>query len=110
NGKFNTIEGTEQYNGTQDKIEKVEEVKIETIVPRSILSKATNEMIQAHPYEEVAYDIFPLENQGKIFGLGRIGELKEKVTLQSLIEHIKKLYDVDTVRVSHDLTKELNKD
>src|SRR5699024_3382653 len=79
------------------------------IVPRSILSKATNEMIQAHPYEEVAYDIFPLENQGKIFGLGRIGELKEKVTLQSLIEHIKKIYDVPTVRVTGDLTKEVKK-
>src|SRR5699024_5210235 len=108
-GTFKPLEGTEPYIGTQDKIEKVEEVKIETIVHRSILSKAINEMIQAHPYEEVAYDIFPLENQGKIFGLGRIGELKEKVTLQSLIEHIKKIYDVPTVRVTGDLTKEVKK-
>ena len=39
-------------------------------------------MLQSHPYEEVAFDIYPLENQGEMLGLGRIGQLQEEMTLK----------------------------
>lgn len=108
-GTFKPLEGTDPFIGSQDKLEKVEEIKIETIVSHEILSTSINEMINAHPYEEVAYDIYPLKNQGESFGLGRIGHLSEKVTLKAFTEHVKKVYDVPSVRVIGDLAKEVKK-
>ncbi len=59
----------------QDKLEEVDEVRIETIVPESLLKKTVTAMIKAHPYEEVAYDVYPVENKGEMLGLGRIGTI-----------------------------------
>lgn len=56
--------GNEQSNpviGMAGKHESVEEERIETVVPRSILKEVIEKMKAAHPYEEVAFDIYPLE-------------------------------------------------
>lgn len=108
-GTFKPMEGTQPFIGSQDQLAKVDEVKIETIVPHNILPKTINEMIKSHPYEEVAYDIYPLKNKGETYGLGRIGELREKVTLKALGEHVKDVYDVPSVRVVGDMDKEIKK-
>ncbi len=47
-------------------------------------------MLDAHPYEEVAYDLYKLENKGEIFGLGRISKLDKSMTLESLSKKIKR--------------------
>lgn len=56
-------------------------------------------MLSAHPYEEVAYDIYPVEQTGETLGLGRIGKLKEEMTLKQFAAHVKQVLDVDGVRV-----------
>lgn len=104
-GTFKPLEGTNPYIGSQDKIEQVDEVKIETIVPQSVLPRAKSEMIEAHPYEEPAYDIYAMENKGKTFGLGRLGQLDTQLTLKELSEQIKEVYDLSHVRVTGDLNK-----
>src|SRR5699024_3623464 len=50
-GTFMPREGTNPYIGTQDALEKVEEMKVETIVPASQLNQAITAMTKAHPYE-----------------------------------------------------------
>ena len=77
-GTFLPGEGTNPYIGQQGKLEQVEEVRLETIVPESAQTRVVQAMLKAHPYEEVAYDIYPLELPGRSFGLGRIGRLPEK--------------------------------
>lgn len=108
-GTFKPLEGANPYIGTQHKIERVEELKIETIVPETLLKKVVEAMLKAHPYEEVAYDIYPLKNEGKKFGLGRIGTLKEAVNLQQLIEMTKEALDVKHVRYVGDLDKQVKR-
>ncbi len=73
-GTFRPLEGTDPYIGKKDKLEKVKEKKIETIVTEDKLSTLVNKVKEAHPYEEVAYDIYPLNNKGKTYGLGLIGK------------------------------------
>ncbi|RDE31843.1 Nif3-like dinuclear metal center hexameric protein [Parageobacillus thermoglucosidasius] len=102
-GTFLPLEGANPFIGEAGTLEQVEEVRIETIVPASLQNKAIAAMLKAHPYEEVAYDIYPLENKGKTFGLGRIGRLPEKMTLAEFAEHVKKALDVPAVRVVGDL-------
>ena len=80
-GTFKPEEGTNPFLGTIGEIEEADEVKIETIVPKSILNKVIKEMIKVHPYEEVAYDVYELQNKGEKQGLGRIATLNSEITL-----------------------------
>jgi len=97
-GTFKPLEGTNPYSGTVGKVAFEEEVKIETIVEKKYLSQAIAAMIQAHPYEEVAYDVYPLENKGELVGLGRIGKLTEGTTVGEYIEQIKETLSLNHVR------------
>ncbi len=108
-GTFKPLEGANPYIGTQHKIERVEELKIETIVPETLLKNVVEAMLKAHPYEEVAYDIYPLKNEGKKYGLGRIGTLKEVVNFHQLIEMTKEALDVRHVRYVGDLDKQVKR-
>ncbi|OEH93718.1 Nif3-like dinuclear metal center hexameric protein [Bacillus solimangrovi] len=98
-GTFLPGEQTDPFIGTKGKIEEVNEVKIETIVPRSKIKAVVSAMLKAHPYEEPAYDILPLENKGQVLGLGRIGLLQEPMTLSDFAKHVKQSFDVKGVRV-----------
>ena len=61
-GRFRGNEKTNPTIGKAGKYEAVEEERIEAIVPREILAKVIEKVKAIHPYEEVAFDIYPLEN------------------------------------------------
>lgn len=104
-GQFKPLKEANPYSGKQDELSITEEVKLEVIVSKDKLQHSINQMIKAHPYEEVAYDIFKLENSGESFGIGRIGCLNEKTSVQLLCEHIKEKLNIKKLRVSGDLEK-----
>jgi dinuclear metal center YbgI/SA1388 family protein len=107
-GRFLPGENTTPHIGQQGVLESVDEVKIETIVPEQLLKKVVTAMVKAHPYEEVAYDIYPVENKGEVLGLGRIGTVKE-MTLGEFAERVKEALEVDRVRVVGDLSSRVRK-
>jgi putative NIF3 family GTP cyclohydrolase 1 type 2 len=55
-------------------------------------------MIKAHPYEEVAYDVYPLENQSRNYGAGAIGSLKSPQSLRQFLKRIKDALGVRSLR------------
>jgi putative NIF3 family GTP cyclohydrolase 1 type 2 len=55
-------------------------------------------MIEAHPYEEVAYDLYSLNNDLATQGLGRVGKLDKAVSLKDLIQKVKVALELDSVR------------
>jgi len=61
-GRFRGNEKSNPTVGEANKYESVEEEKIEVIVLREILKKVIKKVKAVHPYEEVAFDIYPLEN------------------------------------------------
>ncbi|NLM44738.1 MAG: Nif3-like dinuclear metal center hexameric protein [Clostridiales bacterium] len=99
-GTFQPMEGTNPYIGQINRLEKVNEYRLETIVSESKLNQVIKAMLNAHPYEEVAYDIYELKNKGQSLGLGRIGYLDNEVTLSSYASFIKKALDLDNIRFS----------
>lgn len=107
-GQFLPGSDTNPYIGTEGKLEEVAEVRIETIFPEHLEKKVLSAMLKAHPYEEVAYDIYPLDNKGEVLGLGRIGYIEE-MTLGEFAQHVKKTLDVKGVRVVGDLTSSVKK-
>lgn len=108
-GTFRPLEGTNPFIGEFDKLEVVDEVKIETIVPQRILGGVISAMIKAHPYEEVAYDLYKLENKGSAVGLGRIAALKESMSLKELSMMIKEKLNMDALRVVGSLDTNIKK-
>ena len=108
-GTFRPEAESNPFIGKQGELEFVEEVKVETIVPKSIQNKVIAALVKAHPYEEPAYDIYPLDNEGEVLGLGRIGYLEEEMTLAEFAEHVKKVFDVKGARVVGDLTSVIRK-
>lgn len=108
-GTFKPLEGSTPFIGKENQLECVDEVKLETIVKEEDLSHVIQSMIKSHPYEEVAYDIFPLMNEGEAYGIGRVGLLSEEMSLQDLAAHIKTTFHLSHVRVTGDLSKTIRK-
>lgn len=98
-GTFRPGPDATPFIGTAGRQERVEEVRLETVVPQRRLSRVLERMIKAHPYEEVAYDLIPLANQPADTGLGRIGRLAAPVPLIALADRIKQLLDCRAVRL-----------
>jgi dinuclear metal center YbgI/SA1388 family protein len=80
-GTFTPLDGAKPYIGTIGALEKVHEYRLEVLLDRTKLPQALKSLNAAHPYEEPAYDIYPLHKQGKEYGLGRIGTLPDATTL-----------------------------
>ncbi|TLS39375.1 Nif3-like dinuclear metal center hexameric protein [Pseudalkalibacillus caeni] len=103
-GTFKPQDGADPYIGEQGKLEKVNEVKIESIFPAELESRVLKAVIKAHPYEEVAYDLVPMDNEGEELGLGKLGKLKQAMKLNEFAAYVKEKLDVDGVRVVGDLS------
>ena len=75
--------------GIKNKYEKVKEIKLEVLVDswklNSLLSSA---MLSAHPYEEPAYDIYPLENYNVNYGAGAIGNFEKRIITYQQLWHL----------------------
>lgn len=108
-GTFKPLEGTNPFMGRKGEVEKVKEVRLETIVPGDSLNRVIKTMIKSHPYEEVAYDIYPLNNQGEKFGIGRIGYLSESIQLGEVLKLVKEKFNLPYLRYSGDLKSTVRK-
>lgn len=108
-GTFMPREGTDPYIGKQGKLERVQEVRIETVVPESSERRVIQAMLKAHPYEEVAYDLYPMDLNGRTFGLGRVGKLATPLRLDAFAQLVKEAFDVPFVRTVGPADRQIKK-
>ena len=101
-GTFLPREGSNPFIGTQGLVEKVKEYRLETIMPVAVRDQVLQAMEHAHPYEEVAYDLYPLSMEGEARGLGRVGELPGPITLQELALQCRDLLQPCSLRMLGD--------
>lgn len=101
-GTFRPLEGTNPFIGKLGELEQVEEIRLETIVREQDLGRVLKAMLKVHPYEEVAYDLYPLLNEGAAYGLGRIGNLPEPVTLEALGKRVAETLGTVPIRLAGD--------
>jgi dinuclear metal center YbgI/SA1388 family protein len=87
-GTFLGGEVTDPYLGEKGRLEKVEEIRLETVVPAHAAGRAVVAATAAHPYEEVALDLYPVEGYPEGCGYGRVGALTEPMTPEELREHV----------------------
>ncbi|QHW31789.1 Nif3-like dinuclear metal center hexameric protein [Paenibacillus rhizovicinus] len=102
---FMPSDSARPFIGEAGVLERVAEVRIETVVPESLVRQAVHAVIAAHPYEEVAYDVYPIEHEAKRYGIGRVGQLPEALALGELASHVKDVFGLDAVRVVGELSR-----
>ena len=98
-GTFKPGEDTDPFIGQIGQLEEVEEARLETICPQHLLKAVIDAMLQAHPYEEVAYDLYKLENQGIMFSPGRKGNLPQAIPLGQLAEQVQIKLSLPALRI-----------
>jgi dinuclear metal center YbgI/SA1388 family protein len=97
-GTFRASEGANPFTGGIGELHTEPETRVETIFPKHLESKIISALIKSHPYEEVAYDIYPLHNQNPTIGLGAIGILDKEEQETVFLESVKKTFQAGCVR------------
>lgn len=100
-GTFRPGESADPYSGKIGVLETVEEWRLEIIVPQAGTAQVIRAMKEAHPYEEVAYDLFKLENKeaGQAYGAARCGTLPQSTSLLDYADSVSKVLGAPGVRV-----------
>lgn len=77
-GRFRPLDGASPTIGEVGGLEVVDEVRIEAVVPRARRTAMVRALLEAHPYEEPAFDVVPLADPGQAAtGTGRVGTVEE---------------------------------
>lgn len=97
-GSFKPNSDSNPVYGEKNKLELIEEDRIEVLLPSYLESKVVSALIHSHPYEEVAYDIFPILNQNKEVGSGMIGMLDEETDFNDFLNQVKKKFKANGIR------------
>jgi dinuclear metal center YbgI/SA1388 family protein len=87
-GTFLPGEETDPYLGERGQLEKLREIRLETVVPTYAARRAADAATAAHPYEEVALDVYPVDGYPGDCGYGRVGSLPEPLTAGELCERV----------------------
>lgn len=99
-GTFRAGKNTHPYVGSKGKIHYENEVRIETIIPAHLERSIISALRLAHPYEEMAFDIYSLENTNPQVGSGMIGELPKPMKEKDFLALVMKNMQLECVRHS----------
>jgi dinuclear metal center YbgI/SA1388 family protein len=108
-GSFRAGDGSEPYIGEKGEMHFEKEVKFETILYSHLKEKIVNVLLEVHPYEEVAYDLYTLENDNAEIGLGCVGDLPDPLSEVDLLKRVSSLFGADGVRFSKPLGQKVKK-
>ncbi len=98
-GTFRPLPGAKPFEGQVGQRAEVDEWRLEVIVPEAQSGAAIAAMRKAHPYEEVAYDVYPLRNAIHPYGSARAGELVAPLSLADFAAQVKGALRAPNVRV-----------
>lgn len=108
-GSFVPLQLASPFIGTEGKLEEVEEMKLEMVCAGSWLNEALEAMVEKHPYDEVAYDIYQLANEPVTYGYGRVGVLRSPVSLKEFADRVYKAVNPKYLKVEGDINKQIQR-
>ncbi len=97
-GTFKPEEDANPFVGEIGVLHEEKEIKIEVIFPAYLEQKIIHAMAEAHPYEEVAYDIISLGNYVSDVGSGMIGDLEKSLDKKDFLQLIKTAFNLKVIR------------
>ncbi len=108
-GTFRALEGADPFVGNKNELHFETELRTEFIYPFYREAEILAAMQRAHPYEEVAYDIYPLANTFNKVGAGMIGELDEPEDTKKFLQRIKRTFGAGCIRHTEIVKEEIKK-
>lgn len=108
-GTFLGKAGSSPAVGETGVLNDVQEHRIEVLVENKVIDMVVDTLKKAHPYESMAYDIYPLAGVDQPAGLGRVGKLPTSITLGNFAETLKTALGIGAVRVVGDLNEKVKK-
>ena len=108
-GTFKAMEGANPFVGEINELHKESEIRFETILPRHLESSVVQALLKSHPYEEVAYDLYPLTNHNPLTGAGAVGILDKEVDEESFLMSVKEIFACPVIRHTNFLNKKIKK-
>jgi dinuclear metal center YbgI/SA1388 family protein len=108
-GTFKAGEHTNPFVGEKGTQHHEPEVRIETIFKVQDERKIILALLESHPYEEVAYDIYPLSNQSIQVGAGMIGWLPQEMNNLEFLHYVKERMQTKVIRHTAFLNKSIRK-
>ena len=108
-GSFRGGEGTKPFVGEKGKIHFEKEVRFETVLFSHLKDNVIKALLGSHPYEEVAYDLYALENQNIDEGMGSFGELPEAMEENDFLKLLSSVFSAKGIRYSKPTGKKISK-
>jgi dinuclear metal center YbgI/SA1388 family protein len=97
-GTYKANENANPFLGETGKRHQEQEIRIDVIYPQNLENKIISALIMAHPYEEVAYDLYPITNSYQEVGAGLIGELESPQEELAFLQHVKTQMQAEVIR------------
>jgi dinuclear metal center YbgI/SA1388 family protein len=98
-GTYLPLEGARPFRGQVASLSRAAESRLEVLAPASRLSAAIAGLRGVHPYEEPAYDLYPLANPAAPWGLGRIGNWARPQPFSQVVKRVKEVFGIEQVKI-----------
>ncbi len=100
-GSFRGNEKSKPFAGQKGKIHHEKEIRFETVLYSHLKENVINALLRSHPYEEVAYDIYSLENRNGDIGMGCTGKLKKVMSEADFLKFVSEVFNAKGLRYSN---------
>ena len=100
-GTFKPLENSNPNKGVKGKLYSSKEDRVELVFLKDKQNKIIQTLQENHPYEEIAYQIYILDNKIKSIGSGLVGELDEPVDSILFLKQLKKIMNLELIRHTH---------
>ncbi len=101
-GTFVPSEGAKPFSGNRGALAQSDEIRVEVIVERGQVGEVLSRIRPVHPYETMAYDIYPLLSCQDVPGIGRTGSLEKPMELERFAAEVKKRLGLPSLRLCGD--------
>lgn len=108
-GTFRALDGANPFLGSVGTLERADEVRLEAQVLRARLPATLRAVRAAHPYEEVAFDVIPIEQAGSDVGFGAVGTLPEAEDGAAFLSRVCERLGEAAVRYAGDLARPVHR-
>lgn len=106
-GTFLPSDKAKPFLGKIGKINEEKEERFEVLVPSEVLGNVIEALLDAHPYEEVAYDVYPLYNKNYKISLGAKGVLDKSISLEDFSNIVKEKLNLSSIKIVGNLDKKV---
>lgn len=97
-GTFKPVDGANPAVGEVGNKERITEERVEVLIPQHLKSKAVSALFASHPYEEVAYELYSLDNSNNNLGSGMIGEFDEAIAVDEFLKKLKNEFNCGVIK------------